>query len=510
MRQHSRMLSDISGCSNTAPPGVTSIGFGIRAPDHARVLLMLDYPSDETLCAMSAAELMSAFARGEISPLDATNATLKRIERLNPDRNVFITVSREVAMSAAAESEARWQRGRARSLEGLPFSVKDLVNTAGVRTTMGSQLFADNVPDTDAVAIARLREAGAVLLGKTTTPEFGHKPFTDAPLFGRTANAWSAEHTCGGSSGGAAAAVMLGMGPLAVATDGGGSTRIPAACNGAVGIKPTAGVIAHSQTPDPFGNYTYVTPMTRTVRDTRLMMAAMAGPHASDPWSYVAPQSFAEAPPAGLDGLRIGVVTYLGNAQVAASVHTALANACAALQGCGAYLTSLDVDIEPLEPLWHVINHATWRARFGDMVRDHGARMTDTLVKQVESASDYTAVDFQQASFARGALFRRVQTWFHDCDIIMMPTLTRSAVSIDDNLFDGLDIDGTHYDEIRSAWYPYTMPFNLTGHPAISVPVAAYGEPLPLAVQLVGQFHEDARMLDVAELLEEKLASMQG
>jgi aspartyl-tRNA(Asn)/glutamyl-tRNA(Gln) amidotransferase subunit A len=480
---------------------------GTQARDNACMWPMHDYPLDEMLCALSAAQLLNVFARGEATPTEVTQATLRRIDRLNPERNVFITVSRDIAMSAAKECEVRWQQGRARPLEGLPFSVKDLVNTAGVRTTMGSQLFADNVPANDAVAIARLRAAGAVLLGKTTTPEFGHKPFTDAPLFGRTANAWSAAHTCGGSSGGAAVAVMLGMGPLAVATDGGGSTRIPAACNGAVGIKPTAGVIAHSQTPDPFGNYTYVTPMTRTVRDTRLMMAAMAGTHWSDPWSYVAPQSFTGVPPADLEGLRIGVVTYLGNTQVAASAQGALDNARAALQACGAHVMSLDVDLEPLEPLWRVINHATWRARFGDIVREHGARMTGTLVQQVESASEYTAVDFQQASFARGALFRRVQTWFDDCDIVMTPTLTRGAVPIDNNLFDGLDIDGTHYDEIRSAWYPYTMPFNLSGHPAISVPVAVQGEPLPLAVQFVGRFHEDVRMLDVAELLEATLAS---
>ena len=483
-----------------------AIGLGAGARDNVSMQPMTDYPSDEALCALSAAELIVAFASGEVSALEVTRATLKRIERLNPERNAFITVSSEVALLAAQESAARWQRGSARSLEGVPFSVKDLVNTAGVRTTMGSQLFADNVPDADAVAIARLRDAGAVLLGKTTTPEFGHKPFTDAPLFGRTANAWSAAHTCGGSSGGAAVAVMLGMGPLAVATDGGGSTRIPAACNGAVGIKPTAGVIAHSQTPDPFGNYTYVTPMTRTVRDTRLMMEVMAGPHASDPWSYVAPQAFERPAPGDLRGLRVGVITYLGNTQVAASVSVALASARTALEVCGARVTTLDVEVEPLEPLWRVINHATWRARFGDMVHDEGARMTDTLVQQVASASNFTAVDFLDASFARGALFRRVQGWFDHCDVIMMPTLTRSAVSIDQNLFDGLDIDGTHYDEIRSAWYPYTMPFNLTGHPAISVPVAVRGEPLPLAVQLVGRFHEDVSMLDVAELLEANLA----
>src|SRR5436190_22617189 len=170
-------------------------------------------------------------------------------------------------------------------LHGIPFTVKDLVNTKGVRTTFGAVPYKQHVPDHDAVAVARMRAQGAILLGKTTTPEFGTKCLTDSPLFGRTRNAWSNAHSSGGSSGGAAVAVASGIAPLAIATDGGGSTRIPAACNGVVGLKQSNGVIPHSQAQDAFGNQTYVTPMTRTVADTALMMQAMAGEHASDPWS---------------------------------------------------------------------------------------------------------------------------------------------------------------------------------------------------------------------------------
>ena len=160
-------------------------------------------------------------------------------------------------------------------LHGIPFTVKDIVNTKGVRTTFGALPYKDNVPDQDAVAVARLRAQGAILIGKTTTPEFGSKCFTDSPLFGRTRNAWSAARSSGGSSGGAA--VASGIAPLAVATDGGGSTRIPAACNGVVGLKQSIGMIPQSQVQDAFGNQTYVTPTTRTVADTALMMQAMAG-----------------------------------------------------------------------------------------------------------------------------------------------------------------------------------------------------------------------------------------
>ena len=198
------------------------------------------------------------------------------------------------------------------------------MNTAGVRTTFGSLHHDENVPQEDAVCAARVKSAGAILFGKTTTPEFGHKALTDAPLFGRTRNAWSAERTSGGSSGGAAVAVAAGIGPIGIATDGGGSTRIPAAANGVVGLKQSNGVIPHSQVADAFGNYTYVTPMTRTVMDTALMLQAMAGPHPSDPWSIgVAPQDYIAAARAegDLSGKRILYSLTLGNTVVAKDVR---------------------------------------------------------------------------------------------------------------------------------------------------------------------------------------------
>src|SRR6266699_3571595 len=246
--------------------------------------------SDE-LCFLSAAELRARVVGKDVSPVEITFAVLERAERLQPGLNCFITLCGDEVMA-----------GRPLGLlHGIPFTVKDLVNTRGVRTTFGALPYKDNVPDHDAVAVARLREAGGVLIGKTTTPEFGTKCLTDSPLFGRTRNAWSAERSSGGSSGGAAVAVASGLAPLAVATDGGGSTRIPAACNGVVGLKQSNGVIPHSQVQDAFGNQTYVTPMTRTVADTGLMMQAMAGEDASDPWSIGIPATdyIGEALPRG-------------------------------------------------------------------------------------------------------------------------------------------------------------------------------------------------------------------
>src|SRR6266513_1605299 len=232
----------------------------------------------------SAAELTALIARRAVSPLEVVDAVLERIERAQPVLNAFITVCGEEARAAAKEAEAAVMRGEMLGpLHGVPFAVKDLVNTGGVRTTFGSVALADNVPAADSPAVARLKAAGAILVGKTTTPEFGHKCFTEAPLFGRTANPWDLARTCGGSSGGAAAAVAAGLGPIGIGTDGGGSSRIPAACCGVVGFKQTLGLVLHDLTPDGFGRQSYFTPMSRTVMDAALMLQAMAGPHPCDP-----------------------------------------------------------------------------------------------------------------------------------------------------------------------------------------------------------------------------------
>src|SRR3954447_1364341 len=258
----------------------------------------------------SAAELTRLIAARKVSPVEVVDAVLERIERAQPALNAFITVCGEEARAAANEADAAVMRGETLGpLHGVPFAVKDLVNTAGVRTTFGSVALADNVPAADSPSVARLKAAGAVLVGKTTTPEFGHKCFTDAPLFGRTANPWDLSRTPGGSSGGAAAAVAAGLGPIGIGTDGGGSSRIPAACCGVVGFKQTLGLVPHDLTPDGFGNQSHITPMTRTVMDTALMLQAMAGPDPCDPHSLglPAPDFVGAARPEGdLKGVRIG------------------------------------------------------------------------------------------------------------------------------------------------------------------------------------------------------------
>lgn len=460
----------------------------------------------EALCLVSAAELQQRIRRKEISPVELTGAVLARAERLQPVLNCFITLCADQAMAAARAAEAEVMSGRPLPpLHGIPFTVKDIVNTGGVRTTFGAVPMRDNVPADDAVAVARLRAQGAILIGKTTTPEFGSKCLTDSPLFGLTRNAWHAGRTSGGSSGGAAVAVASGIAPLAVATDGGGSTRIPAACNGVVGIKQSQGVIPHSQAQDLFGNQTYVTPTTRTVADTGLMLQAMAGEHGCDPWSIGVPAAdyVAAAQPQGdLRGKRILFCPAPPGRPVAADVARAFEASLDQLRALGAELEPFGGEGFDVEPIWRAINHTVWRTRFAPVVAQHRDALSPTFVRQVESAAAFTAVEYQQAMFERSQLFLRVQALLARADLLAMPTITRTALPLEQDLFGQIEIDGQDFPNVRANWFPWTMPFNMTGHPAISLPCGFGSDGLPVGLQLVGQFRGDAALLRAAALFE--------
>jgi aspartyl-tRNA(Asn)/glutamyl-tRNA(Gln) amidotransferase subunit A len=454
---------------------------------------------------LSATELRTAIRAKQISPVEAVDAALARIDARR-DLNAFMAVCADRARKEAKAAERLVAAGGPLpELLGIPFSVKDLTNTEGVATTQGSALFANHVPAADAVSVARMRAAGAILIGKTTTPEFGSKCLTDSPLFGRTRNAWDAKRSSGGLSGGAAVAVASGIAPLAVATDGGGSTRIPAACNGVVGLKQSNGVIPHSQVQDAFGNQTYVTPTTRTVADTALMMQAMAGDDASDPWSIgVAVPDFIDraAPRGDMRGQKILFCLSPPGGPVAADVADAFKAALDRLAGLGAVLEEFSGENFDIEPIWRAINHTAWRTRFEKLAADHGDQLSETFLKQLALATKVSGVDFQQAMFDRTALFRRVQSLLARADLLAMPTLTRTALPIDQDLFGTIEIDGQSYDNVRPHWFPWTMPFNMTGHPAISLPCGFGRDGLPIGLQLVGRFRGDAELLRASALFE--------
>ena len=457
-----------------------------------------------------AAELAALIRTRRLSPVELMTATLARIARAQPVLNAFITVAEAQALAGARAAEAAVMRGEPLApLHGLPVSIKDLVPTAGIRTTWGSRVFAEHVPETDAEVVVRLKASGAIVVGKTTTPEFGQQCLTQAPLFGRTRNAWDAGRTSGGSSGGAAIAAAAGLTALGVATDGGGSTRIPAACNGVVGFKQGLGVVPQEYAQDCFGNISYVTPMTRTVLDTALMLDAMSGPDFRDPLSAGRPQpGFGAALDAlspgtkALRGVRVGWRPRLGNAHVAADVLTACERAVAALADLGAETRGHEAPFENPESLWFVSNGAYRMAQFGHHLARHRDILCPTFVRQMDRVRDVSATELYAAIFARTALYRQVQAWFSDIDILATPTLSRTALPIDQDFFGPITIDGRAVPNLRAAWYPYTMPFNLTGNPAVSLPCGFDEAGLPVAIQLVGRVGEDARLLQVAASFE--------
>src|SRR5262245_47882542 len=279
-----------------------------------------------------------------ISPIAVVDAVLQRIEALQPTVNAFITVTADEARDAARRAEATLMGGGVVGpLHGVPFSVKDLLFTAGVRATMGSFIFADQVPAEDAVPVRRLREAGAILVGKTTSPEFGHKPLTDSPLFGATRNPWDLSRSAGGSSGGAAAAVATGQGPLALGTDGGGSIRIPAACCGIVGLKPTLGRVPHVHQVDLFATTSYIGPMARTVAEAAACFDAIVGFDPGDPYSR--PEPLDDVRDVPVRGLRIGWLPRVGNRLVDPEVLSACEGAVGHLEGQGAHVETVEEDL---------------------------------------------------------------------------------------------------------------------------------------------------------------------
>jgi aspartyl-tRNA(Asn)/glutamyl-tRNA(Gln) amidotransferase subunit A len=272
-----------------------------------------------------------------------------------------------------------------------------------------------------------------------------------------------------------------------------------------VGLKQSNGVIPHSQVQDAYGNQTYVTPMTRTVADTALMMQAMAGEDASDPWSIGVPvPDYVEvaAPRGDLRGRKILFCLSPPGRPVSADVAEAFKASLERLAGLGAELEEFPGEGFDIEPIWRAVNHTAWRTRFEKLATERRNDLSETFLKQLALAERVSGVDFQQAMFDRTALFRRIQSMLARADWLAMPTLTRTALPIEQDLFDGIEIDGQVFDSVRPHWFPWTMLFNMTGHPAISIPCGFGRDGLPIGLQLVGRFRADAELLRVSALFE--------
>ena len=449
-------------------------------------------PTPGNLAECSAHTLLQLYRSGAASPLEATREVLARIERLNPQLNAFCLVDAEAALQSARESEARWRRGAPMGLlDGVPVSIKDLILTRGWPTRRGSQTVDAAQPwEVDAPVTARLREAGAVLLGKTTTPEFGCKGETNSPLTGITRNPWDLRRTPGGSSGGTAAAVAAGLGPLSVGTDGAGSVRIPAAFCGTFGLKPSFGRVP-AYPMSPFGSVAHLGPHSMSVADAALMMNVISQPDARDWTSLPADgRDYRVGLEDGVRGLRIAYSPTLGYAKnVHPEVAAAVERAVQGLAALGAVVEAVDPGFDdPLDictGLWFLGAYTVWSG----LSPAQQAVCDPDFQAEAALGAGLSALEVQHLHLRRGALGGQLRQFMQRFDLIATPAVAVPA----------FEARPAGHSPLSPAamlgWTPFSYPFNLSQQPAASIPCGLTRDGLPIGLQLVGPMFGDALVL---------------
>jgi aspartyl-tRNA(Asn)/glutamyl-tRNA(Gln) amidotransferase subunit A len=447
------------------------------------------------LYSLTAVELLEAYRKHELSPVEVTRAILERIEKLDPKLNAFCFLSQE-SLKEAEASERRWLAGQPRGLlDGVPVSIKDLILTRGWPTLRGSKTVDAKGPwNDDAPATARLREHGAVLLGKTATPEFGWKGVTDSPLTGITRNPWNVQKTPGGSSGGAAAAVAAGMGPLAVGTDGGGSIRIPCSFTGLFGLKPSFGRVP-AWPLSPFGTVAHVGPIARSVADAALMLNVIALPDARD--SHALPfeaRDWRTGLEAGIRDVRIAWSPDLGYAQVDPEVGSVVSDAVKVFSDLGAKVEEKNPGFENPEEIFRT-HWFSGAAYLVSSIPAEKRKLVDPGLLEVAGlGAGITSGEILGAQLKRGALGTHMNLFHRDYDLLVTPTLAVAAFDV-----------GREFPPAKTRWIdwtPFSFPFNLTQQPAASIPCGFTKAGLPVGLHIVGRKYDDALVLRAARAFE--------
>ncbi len=451
------------------------------------------------LCWTPATELAALIRTKALSPVELMRATLERIERLNPTLNAFCALRAEEALAEARRAEeAVVRRERLGALHGLPVSVKDLAMAAGLPFMAGSRIFADRVPDQDAPFVRRLRAAGAIVMGKTSTPEFGWKAIGDSPLTGITRNPWNPAMTTGGSSAGAAAAAAAGLGPLHHGSDGAGSIRIPSAFCGVFGLKPSYGRVPQW----PVSNNDYSThhgPMTRTVGDAALMLSVMAGP---DEWD----RTSLEGAPADYVGrlgepvrrLRLAWSPTLGGLRVDREVAAIVARAARAFEDLGASVEEVDPGFPDSGALIRGIWSAHEAGNYGPYVAQWGTRMDPGLVACIEDGMRIDLVEYIRLRGEKMAYWDALRPLFERFDLLLTPSVSVPA-------FEVMRINPEGWPQHVWDWFPwasFSYPFNFTGQPAATLPCGFTASGMPVGLQVVGRRFADLTVLQASAAFE--------
>lgn len=452
------------------------------------------------LTELSVVELTAQFRSGATDPVEALQSSLSAVRAYDKHVNAIVMLDEESAMAAARDSADRWRAGAPLSpADGIPISIKDLLLTKGWPTLRGSTLIDAAGPwPEDAPAVARLRESGAVIFGKNTTPEFGWKGVTDSLRHGVTGNPWDPSRTSGGSSGGAAAATALGMGAWSVGTDGGGSVRMPGSFSGIVALKPTYGRIPNYPA-SPYGTLAHVGPMTRSVSDCALLLDILSGPDSRD-WSALAPPrvTFLDGLEDGVRGLRIAYSPDLGFGHNEPEVEAAVRAAVDVLSDLGAQVDEVALELDDPADAFHVL----WFAGADKVIEGYGPGAIERIDPGLRAAIEEfgagaSASAYLDATAQRMALGKRMGALHEMYDVLLTPTMPIAAFPAGQPAPDGWP------SQLWTSWTPYTYPFNMTQQPALTLPCGFTDAGLPIGLQVVGARHTDALVLRVGRAYEQ-------
>ena len=456
----------------------------------------------EELCFLTATELARRICAKEVSATEAMEAHLVQIERVNPKVNAIVTLTAEEAMAGACAADEALARGEEIGpLHGLPVAHKDLFPTEGVRTTFGSWVFKDFVPDRDALIVERLKRAGAIGVGKTNTPEFGAGSQTYNEVFGETLNPYDVTRTCGGSSGGAAVALACGMVPLADGSDMGGSLRNPAAFCNVVGFRPSVGRVPNWPAPVAWYPLSVEGPMARTVRDAALMLGAIAGPDARSPISIAEPgEVFFQPLERGFEGVRISWSADMGGLPVDPRVRAVLEEHRSVFEDLGCVVEDGEPDFAGADEAFKVWRAWYYEFAFGELLEEHRDEIKDTVVWNIEEGGRLSGPQIGEAERKRTELYHRVREFMETYEFLILPVTQVPPFDVKQRYvteIEGVPME-TYIDWMKSCYY-----VTATGLPAVSVPCGFTPEGLPVGLQIVGRHHDDIGVLQLAHAFEE-------